>query len=575
MYDQDNRIKAIMSMIMELASGNLMARENISGNGDELDAIIEGLNMLAEELEHSTVSLEEVEHKIEERTDELRIAKEEAEKANKVKSEFIANISHELRTPMNSILGFTEILQERVKDEKNQKYLELIHSSGKSLLGLLNDILDLSKVDAGKMALEYQSVEPAKIFREIELIFSETIRNKEIDFTVDIDPALPKALILDEVRLRQILFNLVGNALKFTEKGFVKVSVSKNNLERDHSKINLVFSVEDSGIGIALEDQQRIFEAFEQQKNQDQSKYGGTGLGLAITQRLVLMMGGEIELSSAVGKGSKFNVVLRDVEISAIDEGADIQKSNSKQDFVFEEGLILVVDDILENRILIQDFIELYPGKLRCVLAENGKQAIQLMRDIDPDLVILDMKMPVMDGYEASEIMKNDVALCRTPIVALTASAYAEDVDRILKYCDGYLKKPVSKSELASELAKYLKYSTLSESDSLISVDKSIANNRSDLYSEIELAVLPEIISELDRIMSSDEWSLLKDGLTINDLEDFGDRIIKMGSNSNIQVLVIWGEKLKAQANLFELDLLPKTLDELVVIKSSLKGILD
>lgn len=575
MYDQDNRIKAIMSMIMELASGNLMARENISGNGDELDAIIEGLNMLAEELEHSTVSLEEVEHKIEERTDELRIAKEEAEKANKVKSEFIANISHELRTPMNSILGFTEILQERVKDEKNQKYLELIHSSGKSLLGLLNDILDLSKVDAGKMALEYQSVEPAKIFREIELIFSETIRNKEIDFTVDIDPALPKALILDEVRLRQILFNLVGNALKFTEKGFVKVSVSKNNLERDHSKIDLVFSVEDSGIGIALEDQQRIFEAFEQQKNQDQSKYGGTGLGLAITQRLVLMMGGEIELSSAVGKGSKFNVVLRDVEISAIDEGADIQKSNSKQDFVFEEGLILVVDDILENRILIQDFIELYPGKLRCVLAENGKQAIQLMRDIDPDLVILDMKMPVMDGYEASEIMKNDVALCRTPIVALTASAYAEDVDRILKYCDGYLKKPVSKSELASELAKYLKYSTLSESDSLISVDKSIANNRSDLYSEIELAVLPEIISELDRIMSSDEWSLLKDGLTINDLEDFGDRIIKMGSNSNIQVLVIWGEKLKAQANLFELDLLPKTLDELVVIKSSLKGILD
>jgi len=244
--------------------------------------------------------------------EELRHAKDAAESANRAKSEFLANMSHEIRTPMNAILGFTELLSSSVQDEQQKSWLEAIQSGGKSLMTLMNDILDLSRIEAGKMEIQYKPVNPHTLFEEIRQIFALRISEKNLDFIVEISKDIPESLLLDEVRLRQILFNLIGNAVKFTESGYIKISVKCKVLS---VKCDLTITVEDTGIGIPPESQGKIFEAFRQQDGQSTRKYGGTGLGLAITKRLVEMMNGDIVLKSEPGRGSIFAILLYDIEI--------------------------------------------------------------------------------------------------------------------------------------------------------------------------------------------------------------------------------------------------------------------
>jgi len=249
--------------------------------------------------------------------EELKKSREEAIKANMAKSEFLANMSHEIRTPLNAVIGFTELLETMVQDGKQINYLQSIKSGGKNLLMLINDILDLSKIEAGKLEFKYEAVNPYFLIDEIKQIFSIKIAEKDIAFIVEVKDDIPASLILDEVRLRQVIFNLIGNALKFTETGYVKFSVRKLISANDTSKVDLIVDVEDTGIGIPQPQQKSIFDAFQQQSGQSTRKYGGTGLGLSISKRLVEMMGGEISLRSEVGKGSVFSFVLSNVSIGA------------------------------------------------------------------------------------------------------------------------------------------------------------------------------------------------------------------------------------------------------------------
>ncbi|MCP4216526.1 MAG: PAS domain S-box protein, partial [bacterium] len=224
------------------------------------------------------------------RADEFKIARDAAESANRTKSEFLANMSHEIRTPMNAILGFTELMEEKVQDKELKHYLNAISSSGKTLLTLINDILDLSKIEAGKLELQYGAINPRALFTEIEHIFSQRIKERGLEFRMEIDDSVPGELLLDEVRLRQILFNLVGNAVKFTERGFIKLSLQlgkKRNKQDARDSLDIVITVQDTGIGIPEDEEELIFNAFKQQKEQSTGKYGGTGLGLSITRRLV------------------------------------------------------------------------------------------------------------------------------------------------------------------------------------------------------------------------------------------------------------------------------------------------
>lgn len=385
------------------------------------------------------------------RTDELEEAKTEAEEANKMKSEFLANMSHEIRTPMNAIIGFTDLLDKNIKTPLLQSYIQSVKKSGTLLLTIINDILDISKVEAGKLNIELAPTNLYEVAKELRSICSLKAHSKSLEFEVLIDNDVPEALMLDEVRLRQVLFNLMSNAVKFTHKGYVHIHFSAVRL---NAHVNLIITVEDSGIGIPKDQQKDIFDAFVQQKSQAAKTYGGTGLGLAIVKKLLELMQGKIELESETGKGSRFTVTLKDVSIS--DEEFKMNAYRQTKDVIFEPANILVVDDIELNRKLIIEYLREMPFTL--FIATNGQEALDYMVGNRIDLVLTDIKMPIMDGYEFTNIIKKQYHI---PVVAITASVILSETDEANEIFDNLLEKPLSYDDLVKTLCEHLDYTML------------------------------------------------------------------------------------------------------------------
>ncbi len=287
---------------------------------------------------------------------ELKEAQEAAEAATQAKSIFLANMSHEIRTPMNAILGFSDILAGLITDNIQKEYLTSIKASGRSLLRLINDILDLSKVEAGKFSLEYAPFNIKSVFNEMEQIFSQKIQEKNLDFSLEIDKLMPSGIILDEVRLRQILLNLIGNAIKFTDTGEIKLIITNLTPEKN-DLMDIEIRVVDSGIGVKEDDKEHIFGAFDQQKGQSNAKYAGTGLGLAISKRLAEMMNGTIVVKNNEDKGCSFYVTLKDVEIpleEELEEQTEVKENNktlTEDDYKVEniQGLLLELNNLGEE----------------------------------------------------------------------------------------------------------------------------------------------------------------------------------------------------------------------------------
>lgn len=433
------RISLIANSLQEVRQGNLKVRIT-KVKDDEIGIIESGINSMIETVDSKTEELEKL----------LKAAVV----SSQAKSEFVSNMSHEIRTPMNSILGFAEILNSKETDPEKSGYLNNIHSSGKVLLSLINDILDLSKIEAGKLELQYSATSIAGLFEEMRIIFEQKILNKGLRLIIELSDTIPKALILDEIRLRQILINLIGNANKFTSSGHILISASATE-KSSENRVDLNLEVKDTGLGIPENQQAKIFEAFEQIKGQKIKDHNGTGLGLTISNRLIEMMNGEIRIESEVGKGSTFKITLFDVEISHTEAlSVKEEKELNYQSIIFEPATILIGDDIDYNREMLATYLQ--DWDFTFLHAENGKKVIEQTKKYQPDLILLDMKMPEMDGHETSAFLKKNPTLKTIPIIAVTASALKQDEEIIAKLCDGYLRKPVGKAELVRDIMRFL-----------------------------------------------------------------------------------------------------------------------
>lgn len=384
----------------------------------------------------------------------LAKAKEIAESANRAKSAFLANMSHEIRTPMNAIIGFSEILLSQIDNEQHKNYLSSIKASSKTLLSLINDILDLSKIEAGRMTLKNDIFNIRILFSELEHVFAIEAEKKGLSLSVTVDSEVPESIELDELKIRQILINLISNAIKFTKIGFVKVKAETRNTGENFL---LVFYVEDTGIGIKPEEQKKIFEAFGQLEHYDSRNYEGTGLGLAITHKLVELLNGTIQVISKPGKGTTFLIEIPDVKKRNLEEPAKMPEKADPNNFIFEKAKILVVEDRESNIDVIEGFLR--PYELDLIFAHNGLEAIELAVREHPSVILMDLKMPQMNGYEATKFLRYKIETRDIPIIALTASVLGFNKE-LLDEChfSGYLAKPFERASLVYELGRFIPY---------------------------------------------------------------------------------------------------------------------
>lgn len=392
---------------------------------------------------------------------ELILARDDAKRASTAKGDFLAMMSHEIRTPMNGVLGVAELLSGTDLNPAQAEYVRTIRSSGETLLAILNDILDFSKIEAGKLQLEQTSFQLSPLLEEITALFRFRLRDGGPTFSCIADGAVPQRLRGDPVRLRQILFNLIGNAFKFTETGHIDVRVSlvSRELTEQSSGLNervcLRFSVQDTGIGLTPEQLGRMFQSFEQADNSTTRKYGGTGLGLAICKRLAAMMGGDIGVSSAFGVGSEFwfSASLDVAPAALVSPPVEALQLVNLQPLTAQTRVLLVEDHPV-NCMVMCGMLERLGGGAP-VMAENGLIAVEIGRRERFDVILMDTQMPVMDGLEATRLLR--AAGLTTPIIGVSAGALEEERQAALDAgVDDYLLKPVSLESLGMALSKAL-----------------------------------------------------------------------------------------------------------------------
>jgi PAS domain S-box-containing protein len=462
---------------------------------------------------------------------ELMVAKEHAELATKIaeeaqskaeeatqiaenavisKQQFLSNMSHEIRTPMNSIIGFTKVMLKTELTEKQREYLNAIKMSGNVLTVLINDILDLAKVDAGKMVFEQKPFKMARSITAMIQLFEPKIQEKNLQLVKIYDNKIPKVLEGDPVRLHQILINLVSNSVKFTSKGTITVGVRL--LNADETKAMIEFTITDTGIGIAEDKIDHIFENFQQATSNTSRLYGGTGLGLAIAKQLAEQQGGTITVKSKIEKGTTFCVVLPFKKSTAeVDPEIEIQEMNTEV-----KGIkVMVVEDIALNQLLMKTLLDDFG--FECDFAANGKIAIEKLKTGSYDIILMDLQMPEMNGFEAAEYIRNKMN-SRIPIIALTADVTTTDLKKCkLVGMNDYISKPVDENILYGKIIELLKKNNqLTDKVRSKCVDLTYLTNRTKANPELlkEMIALylqqtPALVNSMKQSLHDKDWDSL------------------------------------------------------------------
>lgn len=492
----------------------------------------------------------------------LILEKEKANSANRAKSEFLANMSHEIRTPMNHILGFSEVMLNTTTDSKQKNYLSTILNSGKTLLSLINDILDLSKIEAGKLDISLDPIDLRNIIEDIRLLFEQKVKEKGLKFEVEIDGNMPTTILLDEIRIRQIILNLVGNAIKFTHNGKVKVKTTIINITE--TDLDLDLSIIDTGIGISQEDYNKIFESFSQQSGQDNRKYGGTGLGLAITKRLTELMNGKISLESKINEGSNFTIHFTNLKYNNEIIECDNEYNWEVESIDFTGSKILIVDDVKQNRDLVKSYLENY--NLVFLEAENGEMAIEIAKLQMPDFIFMDIRMPGINGYDATKVIKSLYTTAHIPIVALTASTLHQEVDLLRKMFDGYLKKPIQRKSLINELIKFVKHIEVENYHSSNSFTQILIEKKVVL--PIEKEIISNEIKEEFNLKFNESIQNQKKYFAMDKIEILANELQVFAKEKNIEELIVLSEELKNNLDMFEFENIAKNFDDIISIFS-------
>ncbi len=452
----------------------------------------------------------------------LILAKKEAEMANKSKSSFLANMSHEIRTPMNSILGFSEILLKESLPESSSEKIDIIYKNSKALLGILNDILDLSKIEAGQITLDYNKINLKELLNDISTTFQHHINAKGLEYHKHISNRVPNIITSDETRLRQILVNLIGNAVKFTSDGRIDVDVDASNIKI--GSFELIIKIKDTGVGIPKDKQELIFEPFLQQDEKTSTKYGGTGLGLSISKKLVQTFNGKIRVESEPGQGTTFIVRVPNIKYSI-----EVPENIIKEELIikFDKKKVLIVDDNIDNVKMLKSHI-LNLG-FWVYEANNGKQGILYAKEYLPDIIFMDIRMPDINGYDAATEIKNDPKLQNVKIIAATATVQNENIAETKHgVFDDVLRKPILIDSLIKSLKKFMPYNTI--------LDHKNTNNKN----VIPDSLVHSINEEINNLFENGNY--LKSSKTKKQLAELLINIGNTNNNTNVTGL---GKELK------------------------------
>jgi signal transduction histidine kinase/CheY-like chemotaxis protein len=463
-------IRKVAAVASQVGTGDLTQTVEIGRQHNELDILAQNFNQMTGQLRSLYGSLEQ---RVSERTSQLQVAKQRAERANQAKSVFLANMSHELRTPLNAVLGFSQLMKRDPDATSTQREsLDIINRSGEHLLNLINNVLDISKIESGRVELEESRLDLHQLMQEMKSMMFVRAQERGLAFTLAQSTDLPRHIVADAGKLRQVLLNLIGNAIKYTTSGAVILRATV--AQRQGSGSTWVrFEVEDTGPGIREEDRERIFTPFEQLEGRAPTEVG-SGLGLAIGKQFVELMGGRIGVSGEWGKGSVFHF---EIPVTAVAAEAAIAEPQHGRIIGLEEGQpnrrLLIVEDQPENRLLLRKLLEPHGFDLR--EAVNGQEAVDLFMQWHPHLIFMDIRMPIMNGLEATRRIKAADADESTRIVALTAHALEEERREILAAgCDDFIRKPYKETEIFDALSKHLRVRFVYEGEAQPAVEAAM-----------------------------------------------------------------------------------------------------